>query len=59
VSAQFRAEALNLFNTPILNEPDVSLGDSKAYGGNGMFGVITSSVAGSERHIQFSLRLAF
>jgi len=56
---QFRAEALNLFNHPVLNNPDASLGDSRAFGGNGNFGVITSSVAGSERHIQFALRLRF
>jgi Carboxypeptidase regulatory-like domain len=56
---QFRGEALNLTNFAVLNAPDVSLGDSKAYGGNGNFGVITSSVAGSERHLQFSLKLTF
>jgi hypothetical protein len=56
---QFRAEALNITNFAVLNTPDVSLGDDKAYGGNGNFGVITSSVAGSERHIQFSLRFFF
>jgi hypothetical protein len=56
---QFRAEALNLANFTVLSQPDVSLGDSKAYGGNGNFGQITSSVAGTERHIQFSLRLRF
>jgi hypothetical protein len=43
----------------VLNFPDLSLGDSKALGGNGNFGVITSSIAGTERHLQFSLRLAF
>jgi hypothetical protein len=56
---QFRAEALNLFNHPILNFPDVSLGDAKAYGGNGNFGVITGAVTGSERHVQFAMRLIF
>jgi hypothetical protein len=56
---QFRGEAINLFNFTVLNFPDVSLGDSKTYGGNGNFGVITSSIAGTERHIQFSLRLSF
>jgi Carboxypeptidase regulatory-like domain len=56
---QFRAEALNLTNFTVLSQPDVSLGDSKALGGNGNFGVITSSVAGTERHIQMSLRLVF
>jgi hypothetical protein len=56
---QFRGEALNLTNFTVLSQPDVSLGDSKALGGNGNFGVITSSVAGTERHLQFSLRLWF
>src|ERR1035437_5916645 len=56
---QFRAEAIHLGNFTVLNFPDVSLGDSKALGGNGLFGQITSSVTGTERHLQFSLRLAF
>jgi hypothetical protein len=56
---QFRGEALNLTNFTVLSQPDVSLGDSKALGGNGNFGIITSSVAGTERHIQLSLRLVF
>ncbi len=56
---QFRGEAVNLTNFVVFSQPDVSLGDSKAYGGNGNFGVITSSVAGTERHLQFSLRLRF
>jgi hypothetical protein len=56
---QFRAEALNLTNFAVYSTPDANLGDSKAYGGNGNFGVITSSVAGTERHIQFSMRLRF
>ena len=58
-NVQFRGEALNLTNFTVLSGPDLSLGDSKALGGNGNFGVITSSVAGTERHIQFSLRLTF
>ena len=56
---QFRGEALNLTNFTVLSQPDVSIGDSKQFGGNGNFGVITSSVAGTERHLQFSLRLWF
>jgi hypothetical protein len=56
---QFRAEAINLGNFTVLSQPDVSLGDSRTVGGNGNFGVITSSVAGTERHLQFSLRLGF
>jgi len=56
---QFRGEATNLTNFTVFSQPDVSLGDAKSLGGNGNFGVITSSVAGTERHIQFSLRLMF
>jgi hypothetical protein len=56
---QFRAESFNLANTPVFNIPDASLQDSKALGGNGNFGRITSTAAASERHIQFSLRLQF
>src|SRR5262249_922749 len=56
---QFPSEALNLTNHTVFSQPDVTLGDSKVYGGNGNFGVITSSVAGTERHIQFALRLMF
>jgi hypothetical protein len=56
---QFRGEALNLGNFAILNNPDASIGDSKLYGGNGNFGTITGAAAGTERHIQFSLRLRF
>ena len=58
-NVQFRGEAINLGNYPVFSNPDANLGDSKAYGGNGNFGVITSSVAGTERHLQFSLRLSF
>jgi hypothetical protein len=56
---QYRAEAVNVGNYTVLSQPDLSLGDSKALGGNGNFGKITSSVAGTERHIQMSLRLTF
>jgi hypothetical protein len=59
VSLQFRGEAVNLTNFAVLNNPDASLGDSKALGGNGNFGVITGSVSGTERHLQFSMRLSF
>jgi hypothetical protein len=58
-NVQFRGEALNLANTTQFSQPDVSLGDSKALGGNGNFGQITSSIAGTERHLQFSLKLFF
>ncbi|MDQ2898899.1 MAG: carboxypeptidase regulatory-like domain-containing protein [Acidobacteriota bacterium] len=56
---QFRGEAFNIANTPQFSTPDASLGDSKLAGGNGNFGKVTSSIAGTERHVQFSLRLQF
>lgn len=49
---QFRMEATNLFNTPIFNYPDNNAQDTN-------FGVITSTLPGTERHIQFALRLMF
>ena len=49
---QFRAESFNLANTTQLGGLNVNLQDAN-------FGRITSSQTGSERHIQFSLRLQF
>ena len=49
---QFRSEFFNLFNTPQFNFPDSGFGDSN-------FGKITSTLAGTERHVQFSLKLLF
>ena len=49
---QFRAESFNLANTPQFGTPDNTLGDAK-------FGQVTSSQTGTERHIQFALRLQF
>ena len=49
---QFRAEGTNVFNTPVFNTPDNNLSDAN-------FGRITSTAAGTERHIQFQLRLQF
>jgi hypothetical protein len=49
---QFRAEGTNVFNTAQFNVPDSSLSDAK-------FGQITATQAGTERHIQFQLRLQF
>ena len=43
---QFRSEAFNLFNTPIFNIPGMNVTDSKALGGNGNFGKITSTADG-------------
>jgi hypothetical protein len=56
---QFRAEAFNVANTPQFNTPDNNLQDSSLLGGNGNFGKITSTIAESERHYQFSLKLLF
>ena len=56
---QFRAEAFNLANTPQFSTPDSNLGDAKSVGGNGNFGKILSSQTGTERHVQFSLRMQF
>ena len=49
---QYRMEATNLFNHPWFSTPDNNLQDSN-------FGKVTSTYAGSERHIQMSLRLQF
>ena len=49
---QFRAEGTNAFNTPQFNTPDNGASD-------GNFGKITSTQAGTERHIQMSLRFMF
>jgi hypothetical protein len=49
---QFRAESFNLANTAQFNTVDRTLGDAK-------FGQVTDSQSGSERHIQFALRLQF
>lgn len=49
---QFRGEAFNLANTPQFGLPDQNRQDPT-------FGKITSTAAGSERHIQFALRLEF
>jgi len=49
---QFRTEIFNLTNTPQFNFPDSGYGDSK-------FGQITGTLAGTERHVQFSLKFLF
>jgi hypothetical protein len=64
---QFRAESFNLFNSPQFGNPDNNLSDAdiSVVGGvpqvvgQGNLGKITSTQPGSERHIQFSLRLRF
>ena len=49
---QFRMEVFNLTNTPQFSFPDSGYGDSD-------FGRITSTLPGTERHIQFSLKFLF
>ncbi len=49
---QFRAEGTNVFNTSQFSIPDQGLQDAN-------FGRVTSTQSGSERHIQFQLRLQF
>jgi len=52
IKMQFRAEIFNLTNTPQFNFPNSSYGSST-------FGQVTSTLAGTERHIQFGLKLLF
>jgi hypothetical protein len=52
VRLQFRTEATNIGNTPQFATPDNNLQDAK-------FGQVTASQPGTERHIQFQLRLQF
>jgi Carboxypeptidase regulatory-like domain len=49
---QFRAESFNIANTPQFSVPDYTLGNTK-------FGQVTGTQTGSERHVQFALRLQF
>ncbi|HXJ44617.1 MAG TPA: TonB-dependent receptor [Bryobacteraceae bacterium] len=57
---QFRAEATNLTNSNQFSIPtSQNVADAKAFGGNGNFGKIVSTVAGTERRVQFQLRLSF
>lgn len=49
---QFRMEVFNLTNTPQFNFPDSGYGDSN-------FGKVTSTLAGTERHVQFALKFLF
>ena len=52
INLQFRGESFNLANTPQFSLPDQNRQDAN-------FGRITGTNAGSERHIQFALRLMF
>jgi hypothetical protein len=57
---EFRAEAINVSNTPILNAPNPNLPSSNISNGNfgnGNFGQITSSQGA--RNIQFALKYHF
>jgi hypothetical protein len=49
---QFRAESLNIWNSPQFNNPNSTQG-------NGDFGRITSTSGGTARNIQFALRYQF
>jgi hypothetical protein len=67
IRMQFRAEAINVANTPQFSTPDGSLGDAKipangtlpSINGNGNFGKVLGANVGTERHVQFQLRLSF
>jgi hypothetical protein len=52
IAMEFRAEGTNVANTPQFSAPDGNLQDAN-------FGKITGTSAGTERHIQFQLRLRF
>jgi len=52
VRMQFRAEVFNLANTPQFNFPNSTYGSAN-------FGEVTSTLPGTERHIQFGLKLLF
>jgi hypothetical protein len=54
IGLQFRAEATNLGNTPQFNVANVSTNRQDTN-----FGQVTGTNTGSERHIQFALRLHF
>lgn len=58
---QFRAESFNIANTPQFNAPDSNYADCSPVNGacTGKFGQVTSTATGSERHVQFQLRLLF
>jgi hypothetical protein len=49
---QFRGETFNIANTPQYSFPDNNLSDAN-------FGKVTSTAVGSERHVQFQLRVIF
>jgi len=52
IRMEFRAEAFNIGNTPQYSTPEVNRQ-------NTIFGKVASTQAGSERHVQFELRMRF
>ena len=54
---EFRAEAFNLANTPVMGTPDTFLRDGNAYQG-GTFGLV-SYTANTERQLQIALKFYF
>ncbi len=58
---QFRAESFNIANTAQYATPDSNYADCNLKNGvcTGKFGQVTSTNTGSERHIQFQLRVLF
>ena len=49
---QFRSEFFNIFNTAQFSFPDSGYGDAN-------FGKVTSTLPGTERHVQFCLKFLF
>ncbi|HUB81598.1 MAG TPA: carboxypeptidase-like regulatory domain-containing protein [Bryobacteraceae bacterium] len=49
---QFQADFFNIANTPQFNFPDSGYGDAN-------FGKVTSTLAGTERHVEFALKFIF
>jgi hypothetical protein len=54
---EFRAEAFNLANHPEFNDPGTDPTSLVAQGGN--FGVINSTLANTERQVQFAVKIFF
>jgi hypothetical protein len=54
---EFRAEAFNIANHPEYNDPGTDPTSLVAQGGN--FGVINSTLANTERQVQFAVKVFF
>jgi hypothetical protein len=52
INLQFRAEAFNIFNTPILGNPNTNPTDSN-------FGFVAANQGNFPRQIQFGFKLSF